>query len=181
MSSKQTISEGKPAPWWSYTPMWVEEQREAPPLWTWWAPPYTSYESLQTRCEPSKGWAHTTSRSCNTRSGPTNRSWKVTCAVHPHKRGTPSRPMGKYVRRRTCFRARTSGPCPRAHYEGTRPTTGHQSEWSMYQAPRCQQYSSWHPTDSKPYYDLAECGATCGCCHHQRHAPSVRHHCRKTG
>ena len=42
MSSKRTISAGRPALWLSYTPMWVQGQREAPPLWTWWAPPYTS-------------------------------------------------------------------------------------------------------------------------------------------
>ena len=112
---KRPIGAGKPALWRCYTPMWVEGQREALPLWTWWAPPYTSYESPQTRCDASNGWAHTTSHSCNTRSGPTSQTWKVT------KPDNPSQPMGKYVRCRTCFGARRGGPCRRAHHEGTRP------------------------------------------------------------
>ena len=94
--------------------------------------------------------------------------------------GHPQPTDGKYVRRITCFGARTSGHCHQARHEGTRPTTGHQSKWSMYQAPRCQQYSSWHPTDLKPHCDLAEHAAACGCCYNPRHAPSVCYHCRRT-
>ena len=41
MSSKQTIRAGGRVLWRSYTPMWVEDPQEAPPLWTSWAPPYT--------------------------------------------------------------------------------------------------------------------------------------------
>ena len=48
-SSKRTIGAGKPALWRSFTPMWGGDQRVAPPLWTWWAPPSTSYGSPRTR------------------------------------------------------------------------------------------------------------------------------------
>ena len=87
-SCKRTIGAGKPAIWRSFAPMWGVDQREAPPLWTWWAPPSTSCGSPQTRYKPSKEWAHTTSHSYNTRSGPTNHSWRTTCAVRPPKPGT---------------------------------------------------------------------------------------------
>ena len=87
---------------------------------------------------------------------------------------------GEVHERITCFGARTSGHCHRAHHAGTGPTTGHRNKWSMYQAPRCQQCSSWHPTGQKPLSDLTEHAAACGCCHHQWHAPSVRHHLRRT-
>ena len=81
MSSKRTIRAGRPALWRSYTTLGVEDQQEAPPLWTWWATLYTSYESTRTRCGPSSKWAHTTSPSYSTWSCPTSRSWKVTCAT----------------------------------------------------------------------------------------------------
>ena len=63
---------------------------------------------------------------------------KVTCAARQHKPDAPNRRMGKYVRRITCFGARTSGHCHWAHREGTRPTCGHRNKWSMYPVPRCQ-------------------------------------------
>ena len=98
----------------------------------------------------------------------------------PHELDSHSGPMGKYVRHTTCFGARTSGNYHRPHHAGTRPTIGRRNKWSMYQAPQCQRYSSWHPTDSKPLCDLAERGASCGWYRRPRHEPSVRHRCRRT-
>ena len=48
-SSKRTIGAGKPALWRSFTPMWGGDQWVAPPLWTWWAPPCTSYGPPRTK------------------------------------------------------------------------------------------------------------------------------------
>ena len=101
------------------------------------------------------------SPSCSTRSGPTSQSWKVTCEERRHKPDTPSRAVEKYVRHTVCFGARTNGRYHGPHHAGTRPTSDRRNKWSMYQAPRSQRYSSWHPTDSKPHCDLAERMATC--------------------
>ena len=59
------------------------------------------------------------------------------------------------------FGARTSGHYHKPEHAGTMPTTSRRNKWSMYQA-RCQRYSSWHLTDSKPLCDLEERAATCG-------------------
>ena len=179
-SSKLTIGAGKLALWHSFTLMWGVDQRGAPPLWTWWAPPSTSCGSPQTRCKPSNEWAHTTSHSYNTRSGQTNQSWRTTCAVRPPKPDTPNQKMGRYVRRTTCFGTRTNRHCRRAHREGTRPTAGHRSKWNMCPVPRCPRCSSLHPTGSRPRYGRAGQGAIYGSYRWTRGAPSVRRHYRKT-
>ena len=71
--------------------------------------------SPQTRCEPSNEWAHTTSHSYNTRSGPTNHSWRTTCAVQPPKPGTQgAQPVLEQAQTATATEptAREPGPPP---------------------------------------------------------------------
>ena len=101
----------------------------------------TTLDLVGTNLHPNE-WAHTTSHSYNTRSGPTNHPWRTTCVVRPPRPSTPNQQMGKYVRRTTCFGTRTNGHCHQVHREGTSPTTSHLSKWNIQSVPRCPRYFS---------------------------------------
>ena len=65
------------------------------------------------------------------------------------------------MRRTVRFGAHTNSHYRELHNAGSKPTTDRRNKWSMYPARRTRRYSSWHPTDSKPQYNLAERTTIC--------------------